>query len=207
MPRKPPRATVDTLALLQKVSFELFGRHGYDGVSIGDIAAAAGLSKGALYWYFPGKNALYLDCLKRLHRLFDEHIFSVMRREPDPILGILAIFRGTRSLALDPRVDKGVAGYWLVPSNSVSAEVLNTQRGFEENALATIERTLRRAVENNRLDLKGELKAMSHAIMFLIEAALLPLRRVSPDELNELLGVLARTLFRAYAADSSLPVL
>jgi hypothetical protein len=130
-----------------------------------------------------------------------------MRRERDPMLGIQAVFEGTRTLALDPRVDKGIAGYWLVPSNSVSAEVLKVQRDFEEAAVSTIERTLRRAVEDDKLDLKGELTAVSRAIMFLIEAALLPLRRMSPDELNELMGVLARTLFRAYAGGLPLPAL
>ena len=37
--------------------------------------ARAGLSKGALYWHYDGKEALYLDCLQRLHALFDHYIF------------------------------------------------------------------------------------------------------------------------------------
>ncbi len=205
MSRKPAHQQIDTLKTLRSVSFELFGRHGYDGVSIGDIASAAGLSKGALYWHFPGKDALYLDCLKRLHELFDSYVFGPMRQESDPVAGILLVFRGVESLTRDPRVEKGIAGYWLVSSNSMSGEIFEAQRAFEQSSRSTIEDTLRRAVDKSRFDLQGDLEAMSRAMIFLIEAAMLPLRNMSADEMRDLLGVLARTLFRAYAPGMMLP--
>jgi AcrR family transcriptional regulator len=207
MSRKPAHLQIDTLKTLRTVSFELFGRHGYDGVSIGDIAAAAALSKGALYWHFPGKDALYLDCLKRLHELFDSYIFDPMREAADPVAGLLLMFRGIENLTLDPRVENGIAGYWLVSSNAMSGEIFETQRAFERNSRDTVEKILRRAVEEKRFDLHGDLEAMARAIIFMIEAAMLPLRNMSADEMRDLLGVLARTLFRAYAPGMVLPSL
>ncbi len=42
----------------------LFSDHGYSGVSMRAIAAAAGLTIGTLYHYFPNKEALYLAVLQ-----------------------------------------------------------------------------------------------------------------------------------------------
>ena len=49
MPRRPASEQGDTLREIREAAFNLFGRYGYDGVSVGDIAHAAKLSKGALY--------------------------------------------------------------------------------------------------------------------------------------------------------------
>src|SRR3546814_7162710 len=81
MPRKPAHEQFDTIKAIADRAFELFGRYGYEGVSIGDIAKAAKLSKGALYWHFDGKEALYLQCLQRLHAIFDQYVFDPMRAE------------------------------------------------------------------------------------------------------------------------------
>ena len=43
-------------AALLRVGIELLGRRAYNDVSIADIAAAAGVSKGLLYHYFPTKS-------------------------------------------------------------------------------------------------------------------------------------------------------
>jgi AcrR family transcriptional regulator len=44
---------------------ELLGRRPYDEVSIGEIAAAAGVSKGLLYHYFPTKRDFVVAALRR----------------------------------------------------------------------------------------------------------------------------------------------
>ena len=44
---------------------ELLGRRPYDEVSIEEIAAAAGVSKGLLYHYFPTKQDFLLAALER----------------------------------------------------------------------------------------------------------------------------------------------
>ncbi len=42
----------------------LFSTHGYDGVSIRDIAQACGLSNAALYYHFGSKRNLYFEVLR-----------------------------------------------------------------------------------------------------------------------------------------------
>jgi len=205
MARKPADQQFDTLRILQERAFELFARHGFDGVSIGDIASEAGLSKGALYWHYRGKEALYLDCLHRLHRLFDDYIFDPMRNEEDPVRAVLALFHGMEKLLHDPRVRKGVAGFWLVPSGPETAALAAAQRAFEDTSMKVIAGTLRRGVETGRFDLGSDLDTFAPAVISIVEAVILPLRHQTPEEVRRTLAVLARTLFRAYAPGVPLP--
>ena len=146
MARKPAHLQEDTLGTLRAHAFELFGRFGYEGVSIGDIAKGAKLSKGALYWHFPGKEALYLDCLKRLHGIFNEDVFEPMRQSTDGALGIVIMFQGLVRLFADTRIQHGVAGYWLIPSTPETAELIAAQRSFESESQKAIADALRRGV-------------------------------------------------------------
>jgi AcrR family transcriptional regulator len=49
---------------LIRVGLELFSARPYHEVSIDDLAAAAGVSKGLLYHYFPGKRDLYVALIR-----------------------------------------------------------------------------------------------------------------------------------------------
>jgi AcrR family transcriptional regulator len=46
-------------ALLLERATQLFGEHGYDGVSMAQLAREAGISKALLYHYFPSKRRLF----------------------------------------------------------------------------------------------------------------------------------------------------
>lgn len=50
-------------AQLLELGLGLFAGRAYDEVSIDDIAAAAGVSKGLLYHYYGGKRAFYVACV------------------------------------------------------------------------------------------------------------------------------------------------
>lgn len=203
MPRKPAHEQFDTLKAIQDQAFHLFGRHGYEGVSIGDIAQAAKLSKGALYWHFSGKAELYLHCLGRLHGLFRQYIFEPMARSGDPVAGILYMFRGLEQALRDPTLEQGVAGYWLIPDAPETHAMLKAQADFEAASQSVIEDVLRRGVEQGHFDLAGDLEDISRAMISLMEAVVLPLRYKSPEEVHRMMAVLARTLFRAYGKGSA----
>mgnify|MGYP006302398759 FL=1 len=46
-------------AQLLGIARRLFARKGFDATSLRDIAEAAQITKAALYYYFPNKDALY----------------------------------------------------------------------------------------------------------------------------------------------------
>lgn len=204
MPRKPAHVQGDTLKAVREQAFVLFGRFGYEGVSIGDIAKAAKLSKGALYWHYDNKEKLYLECLRQLHSIFNHYIFDPMRSQKDGVARTLTLFTGLGRLLLDARVTTGVAGYWLIPSRPETAQILKTQRAFETACIDTMTETLRLGVEQGRFDYRDDLEEMARAIIAIVEAVVLPMRHQTPDEVHRILGVLARTLFRAYATADDL---
>jgi len=207
MPRKSTNLQEDTLGTLKAEAFELFGRYGYEGVSIGDISKRAHLSKGALYWHYDGKAALYLDCLKHLHSIFNEDVFEPMRDATDGASGMVRMFHGLMRLFSDPRLQKGVAGYWLIPSTPETAVIFKAQRDFENASREIIAGSLRKGVAAGQFTLGDDLDDMAQAIISIIEAIILPMRHQTPEEIRPQIGVLARTLFKAYAKDDTLKAL
>lgn len=205
MARKPAHQQFDTRKAIKDGAFDLFGRYGYDGVSIGDIATAASLSRGALYWHYASKEALYLDCLNRLHALFDTFIFSPMKSDPDPVQGVLALFSGIARLLQEPLVENGIAGFWLVPAGPETVVLEAAQRAFELRSKQVIQDVLAGGIAQGRFDLGDDLEDMSRAIISVVEAVVLPLRHQTREEVRRTLGVLARTLFRAYDKSGLLP--
>jgi AcrR family transcriptional regulator len=57
-----------TRALLIKAARELFGEQGYVDTSIDEIVARAGLTKGAVYHHFDGKEGLFRAVFEQVHR-------------------------------------------------------------------------------------------------------------------------------------------
>jgi AcrR family transcriptional regulator len=67
MPRVVKHPDIRRAELLERAT-ELFLRHGYDNVSLNDLIADAGVSKGAFYHWFPSKDALVAALAERSAR-------------------------------------------------------------------------------------------------------------------------------------------
>jgi len=61
-----------------EVALGQFAAKGYEGASTREIAAAAGISKGNLYNYFPGKEALFDAIVAPFHRDCDAFLSGVI---------------------------------------------------------------------------------------------------------------------------------
>jgi AcrR family transcriptional regulator len=57
-------------AVVVRAAVEVFGASGYEGASLSDVAAAAGLAKGNLWYYFRTKEELLFDIVDDLHEQF-----------------------------------------------------------------------------------------------------------------------------------------
>src|SRR4051795_9854827 len=62
----------DTREKLLDAAAEVFAEKGYANTSMDDVAAAAGMTKGALYWNFDGKESLF-------HTLLEERVYGPLR--------------------------------------------------------------------------------------------------------------------------------
>lgn len=132
------RLSVDARrAQLLQIGQELFSSHSYDDLSVGDIAEAAGLSKGLLYHYFSGKREFYVAVVAEFSRRLQE------ATAPD-----LSLPEGQRLLAALARyldyVQTNAVGYVALIRGGLGADaevadlVETSRAGFAARVLAQL---------------------------------------------------------------------
>ncbi len=116
---------------LLELGLEVFSERPYDEVSIDDIAAAVGISKGLLYHYFPTKRRFYVACLK----VAAEELLR--RTEPDPSLPPLE------------RLSRGLEAHleYIEEHRTAYAAVFRGGIGSDKEVARIIERTRQRVIE------------------------------------------------------------
>jgi len=70
-----------------------FSEHGYGGTSMRKIADHLGLSKSALYHYFPTKEDLFLACTKQVMAAFDGDLIDPEASEAENLSRLTAVLR------------------------------------------------------------------------------------------------------------------
>ena len=119
------RQSVPTRALLLRSAFDEIHRSGFRGADVETILQTTGLSKGALYHHFDGKDALG-------HAVVDEVIAGIMRERwlaplrdaENPIDALVAIVRSTPHRP--EQVRRGC------PLNNISQEMSPLDEGFRK---------------------------------------------------------------------------
>lgn len=101
MGRLEERSTASIDALLE-VARESFGRHGYRGTSLESCAAAARMTKGAVYHHFGSKEALFEGVFRVEHRRMIDLVIAKSRTAADPIDALLRGVRAYLQGVLDP---------------------------------------------------------------------------------------------------------
>lgn len=92
-------ASIEALARLARTTF---GEQGYARTSLEGIAAAGGMTKGAVYHHFGSKEALFEDVFRREHRATIAHVAAKGRTAKDPVDAILRGFRAYLDAIQDP---------------------------------------------------------------------------------------------------------
>ena len=84
----------ETRSRILEAAGESFADHGYDGTGVAEICTRAGISKGALYHHFTGKQHIFLELLdewiKELQRAL-ERIRSEAGSVPEAIFNMVAM--------------------------------------------------------------------------------------------------------------------
>ncbi len=200
MARKPASEQGDTLQRIRDQAFLMFGRYGFDGVSMLTVAEAAGITKAALYWHFDSKEALFLDCQRQLHQLFNQHVLGRMQSTDDCGQQLCEMFHGVVDLLRDPRIRNGVAGYWLGSASLNTNAAIQTHRRFEDASIQAMEEVMQRALDQGVMDTDIPCHDMARATVAVWEGIVLPLR-VEPFEVIErLILTMGKTYFRAHGA-------
>lgn len=92
-------ASIETLWSVARAAF---GADGYAGVSLDGIAAAAAMTKGAVYHHFGSKEALFEEVFRREHRATIARVGARGRAASDPLDAIVKGVRTYFDVIADP---------------------------------------------------------------------------------------------------------
>ena len=86
-------ARENTFERICRSAVKIFSSKGYHKTTMDDIAAEAGLTKGAIYWHFKNKKELFKFLIDSRYNEFDELISSALSSPFPPPVRILKAFK------------------------------------------------------------------------------------------------------------------
>jgi AcrR family transcriptional regulator len=92
------RQSADTREAILASALRLFAKHGVLGASIDQIAQAAGITKGAVYWHFDSKDALFEAILERIRLRWQEAVQAPLAGKATATGRLQALFEGYETL-------------------------------------------------------------------------------------------------------------
>jgi len=193
MARKPNTDSSETRQLIVNTAFRLFGQYGFNGVSIKDIARSLNLTKGALYWHFRNKEALYLECLKKLRKLLRDHVYHPMEIEPHPAARIRLFFSGIAGIVRDIELADCIAGYFLEVGRYEMAGVRNFRRRALNESEGFLARTLEQGRTRGQFVFNGGQEELARGMFIVLEGCILQMRRRPAGENMKTIETLYRT--------------
>jgi TetR/AcrR family acrAB operon transcriptional repressor len=105
--RRTKEEAAATRAQILDAALRVFSRKGYSGTTLEDVAAEAGVTRGAVYWHFKGKADLYTALLQertaKLGGLYEEALSPGGGRSRSPLASLeRLLIRSLEYLQEDP---------------------------------------------------------------------------------------------------------
>lgn len=136
-----------TIANVLAVARELFVRDGYIATSLDEIAAAANVTKGAVYHHFSGKQALFCAIYEREQRTIIEAVSRAYKREPDAWSGFQAGVAASLTISCRPDIQR------LTLIDAPTAIGWEMMREIEDRyTLRMLERGLQRVIDEGWIE-------------------------------------------------------
>lgn len=179
----------ETRERLLSAAAEVFAEHGYDGTRVADIAAAAGVSNGALYAHFGSKADLLVDALRTHGPRLLEQLFAA---DPSRSITDLLLVLGRGLLRR-----RDAHGYLIVEALVAArrgADVARPMRDYIGERADSLAELMRVAQAGRELDAALSPDALAHFCLLLGMGSAL----VTPDlhavDDNEWAALLARVV-------------
>lgn len=153
MVRRTKEEALATRAALLDAAEKVFRQHGVTRATLGAVASAAGVTRGALYWHFRDKDELFAALCQRATLPMQSRLEQAAAREGDDALATLraVAVQGLREIAANPRT-RAVLEIALCKSEQPppGADAPQAEAMDRECAQAT-RRIIARAVAQGRL--------------------------------------------------------
>lgn len=144
MPRKAPQQerSRDTVETILQAGARVFAKLGYGRATTNRIAAAAGISVGSLYQYFPGKDAVAAELLRR----YRERLVSLVGKQMATVSAVTfeTVVRAlvealVRAEGIDPELHR------VLIEEVIRSDTRGAVGGFEERLESLVAGAIRAA--------------------------------------------------------------
>lgn len=169
-----PDVSVERKQQIYEAAITCFSQKGYHLTTMDDIAAAADLSKGSLYWYFKGKKELFLSLFEEMMAPFEQLWAGIVADETssatDKLLNSLGLFSGVMDEFI--RYFGVMMEAWAQTRHD--EEVLRLMREFYRPYLAIMTQIIEQGVASGEFQAAAP-EATAFAIMNLFDGITLAL--------------------------------
>lgn len=165
-----------TRGQLVEVATRLFTEHGYEGTSIEAVLSAAGVSRGALYHHFAGKEALFEAVVVSVSERITAELGESVRDCTDPVDALRAAALAWIDLAGNPVIQRVM----LVDAPSVFG--WDRWRDMDGGrTLGTLQAMLQAASDTGRLP-RQLVTPFSHMLLAALDEIVLVIARSADSE-------------------------
>ncbi len=184
----------------------LFAKRGYHGTSVAQIAEATGLTKGALYWYFKGKEDLFLTVLDSIRESWQKNIMDKVDTSEGVIEKLEKLFDASSEMVAS------TAEPYSMHLFLVSAGA-QPEMGDFENAIRTVyagyvkslAETIRAGQEDGEIKKDADAESIAVGIIGCLEGIVLQARLHSPSVIAAAIAEMKRTFIRSLCISPVLP--
>ena len=180
MPRVVPEYKEHARARIVEAAVAVFRRRGLPGGTMDEIAREIGVSKGALYLYFPTKSRLLAAVQEKLR----DHTVGLLERElahGDPAEGFVRALDAILQGEFDVSV-----WHQLVTEAIVDPEIREVLRQDAREDRKNVHRLLERLAKEGRIHPAGDLDDIVDTIMLLFQGTLAAVvHRGAPGDTRE----------------------
>jgi AcrR family transcriptional regulator len=120
----------------------VFAERGYRAASVDDVAAAAGVTKGAVYWNFEGKEDLFLALIEERVDRRSHELIGLTESAPREVETAPLVSRGISSLVDEQQALVRLVGeFWglAVRDDEVRKRYVERQRALREHLARALE--------------------------------------------------------------------
>ena len=172
MARRTKEEASATRSLILDAAERVFEKHGVSGASLQQIAQAAGLTRGAIYWHFEDKAALFRAMMERVQLPLEESLQGLRNADPgEPLKHIRAVLvSALRQVAGDAQTQRvfGIAAHKVEYTGELGT-LRERHINGRDACVADVERDLRQARRRGQIGKRTPPRAAALGLHALID--------------------------------------